>query len=226
MDKRQAKEALAKLLKKYNFDSSAVWDCHGTPVLLHKACEQIAIVEGIRFERPAVVESNTEKGIVVVVVEGELGDKREWSFGECSPKNNKNGYPYAMAEKRAKDRVVLKLIGMSGYLYSEDEMDDFKEANPALKEVSEATARKDYNPSERIDDGNGRGKSAHQARKEPHYEEYLTDLRAIDDYALLPAWWESTRKEENYKAMPESYRASLKEQVEIQRDKLKEKETA
>ena len=217
MDKKQAKEALARLLKKYNFDSSAIWDCHGTPVLLHKACEQIAIVEGIQFERPAIIENSTKDGVVAVMVEGVLGDKHEWSFGEVSPKNNKNAYPYSMAEKRAKDRVILKLIGLSGYVYSEDEADDFKESNPT---------RKDYGPSDKIDDGNGKGKSAYQARKDPHYEDYLTDLRAIDDYALLPAWWESTRKEENYKAMPESYRASLKEQVEIQRDKLKEKERA
>ena len=35
-----------------------------------------------------------------------------------------------MAEKRAKDRVVLKLVDLSGDFYSEDEADDFKDAKP------------------------------------------------------------------------------------------------
>lgn len=35
-----------------------------------------------------------------------------------------------MAEKRAKDRVILKLVGLHGYVYSEEESDDFKDAKP------------------------------------------------------------------------------------------------
>ena len=35
-----------------------------------------------------------------------------------------------MAEKRAKDRVILKLVGLHGYAYSEEEADDFKKARP------------------------------------------------------------------------------------------------
>jgi hypothetical protein len=34
-----------------------------------------------------------------------------------------------MAEKRAKDRVILKLLNAHAMLYSEDEADDFKEQN-------------------------------------------------------------------------------------------------
>ena len=60
---------------------------------------------------------------------GHLGDKSEWSYGEASDKNCQNKYPLAMAEKRAKDRVILKLVGLHGYIYSEDEMED-SEQNP------------------------------------------------------------------------------------------------
>ena len=35
-----------------------------------------------------------------------------------------------MAEKRAKDRVILKLVGLHGYVYSEDESDEFQESRP------------------------------------------------------------------------------------------------
>ena len=37
-----------------------------------------------------------------------------------------------MAEKRAKDRVILKLIGLSGDVYSEEEADDFKQSRPNM----------------------------------------------------------------------------------------------
>ena len=45
------------------------------------------------------------------------------TYGEASPRNTKNAYPYAMAEKRAVDRAILKLLGLHGFVYSEDEMD-------------------------------------------------------------------------------------------------------
>ena len=35
-------------------------------------------------------------------------------------------YVYAMAEKRAKDRVILKLVGLDGLLSSEEEVDELK----------------------------------------------------------------------------------------------------
>ena len=68
--------------------------------------------------------------MVSLLVTGTMGDKSEWSIGEASPSNNKNSYPYAMAEKRAKDRVILKLVGLHGDVYAEDEADAFKEARP------------------------------------------------------------------------------------------------
>ena len=107
-----------------------VWDCRGTNVILHKAIERIATHKKIKFDEPKFLECNTEKKIVSLMVTGTLGDKSEWSIGEASPSNNKNSYPYAMAEKRAKDRVVLKLVDLSGDFYSEDEADDFREAKP------------------------------------------------------------------------------------------------
>ena len=108
----------------------ATWDCHGTPVALHKALEQVAAHLGITFDPPVIIEANAEKKTVAMQVSGRLGDAVEWSIGEAVPYNNKNSYPYAMAEKRAKDRVILKLIGVAGFVYSEDEADAFKEERP------------------------------------------------------------------------------------------------
>ena len=110
--------------------ATAGWDCHGTFVLLHKALERVAAHKNITFDPPTIVESDINSKNVVIVVTGHLGDKSEWSFGEAAPYNNKNAYPFAMAEKRAKDRVILKLVGLHGYAYSEEEADDFKKARP------------------------------------------------------------------------------------------------
>lgn len=122
-------ERLVGILKAYHPDPrAALWDCHGTWVIYHKDCELIAAKNGITFDPPQVLDSDGAAGVVSMCVTGRLGDKVEWSIGEAAPKNNKNAYPWAMAEKRAKDRVILKLLGLHGEIYSEEEADDFKEA--------------------------------------------------------------------------------------------------
>lgn len=105
----------------------AVWDCHGTPVVLHKALELVAAHKAITFDAPVMIEADAHTKSVVMLVTGHLGDQVEWSIGEATPYNNKNSYPFAMAEKRAKDRVILKLINVAGYVYSQEEADSFKE---------------------------------------------------------------------------------------------------
>lgn len=122
---------VAETLKEIGMTSAqAGWDCHGTYVLLHKALEKVSVKFNIKFDKPEVLERNSEKRIASLLVMGHMGDKSEWSIGEASPSNNKNSYPYAMAEKRAKDRVILKLIGLHGDVYAEDEADSFKKERP------------------------------------------------------------------------------------------------
>lgn len=123
---------IGEVLKAHGFDASACWDCHGTWVIYHRVLEQIAASAGIRFDPPQVVEADGGNKIAALCVVGNLGDKSEWSIGEAAPGNNKNAYPWAMAEKRAKDRVILKLIGLHGLAYSEDEADNFKDSAPVL----------------------------------------------------------------------------------------------
>ena len=103
------------------------WNCHGSYVLYHKTLEKIAASKGVTFDAPVIVESNAQERICVLCVTGRLGDKVEWSIGEAMPINidrgkNQQSYPYAMAEKRAKDRVIIKLVGLYG-AYSQDEAD-------------------------------------------------------------------------------------------------------
>lgn len=123
-------EKLAAILVKYDQNpKKAVWDCHGNWIAYHWACEEIARSAGITFDPPMIVEADSGNGVASICVTGHMGDAKEWSIGEAAPKNNKNAYPWAMAEKRGKDRVILKLIGLHGLVYSEEEADDFKKEN-------------------------------------------------------------------------------------------------
>ena len=71
--------------------------------------------------------------IVALSVQGYIDDGKgkntAWSIGEVSPQNTSNKYIYAMAEKRAIDRVILKLLGVHGDFYSEEEADEFKKSD-------------------------------------------------------------------------------------------------
>lgn len=119
-------------MAKHHVADDEVWQVHGNNwVIKHKALERAAAAAGITWDRPAMLEHDSANGIVAICVFGKLNDATEWSVGECAPKNNKNAYPYAMAEKRGKDRVILKLLNAHALLYSEVEADEFASSNPA-----------------------------------------------------------------------------------------------
>ena len=101
------------------------------------------------FDPPTILESDTDKKIVSLVVKGYIDDGKgkntAWSIGEVSPDNYKtyakqSTYPYAMAEKRAVDRVILKLLGVHGDMYSEEEAEDFKTNNAKVVSVEKLDA--------------------------------------------------------------------------------------
>ena len=124
-------ERTAKILKDCGLGSDSLWMMQrGSKklwIIYHWACERAAAVKGITWEPPQVIHADPERKLAVVLVTGKLGGHTEWSFGEAAPYNTKQAYPFAMAEKRAKDRVILKLIGLHGLAYSEEEADDFQE---------------------------------------------------------------------------------------------------
>lgn len=127
---RKIDPTLKDILQKYDCTEADIWDCHGTWVAYHRTLEKIAAQAGIKFDAPVVIEGNSSASVATLCVTGRMGERSEWSIGEASPKNNKNAYPFAMAEKRAKDRVIIKLVGLHG-VYSEDEADDFKPTQTA-----------------------------------------------------------------------------------------------
>jgi len=111
-----------------------VWRVQGTAVIYHKALERIAAQAKITFDEPTIIRAERDEAVIRVT--GRMGDRVEWSIGEAligvnyRVSGKQAAYVYAMAEKRAKDRVILKLIELSGDVYSEEEADEFKQERP------------------------------------------------------------------------------------------------
>lgn len=124
MAKTNIPEKVVEIIKELKMTKEqTLWDCHGTWVMYHKALEKIAAHKGVTFDEPKVIHSDVALKSVVMLVTGRMDQRTEWSFGEATPANNKNAYPFAMSEKRAKDRVILKLVGLHGDVYSDTEID-------------------------------------------------------------------------------------------------------
>ena len=117
-----------------------VWAVQGTPVVKHKALERLAAAMKIKFDAPQVLRAERDEAVLLVT--GQLATVTEWSIGEAIVNVNYRvtgkmaAYVYAMAEKRAKDRVILKLAGLHG-VYSEEEADEFKDRGngPTMTEL-------------------------------------------------------------------------------------------
>jgi hypothetical protein len=101
-------------------------------LILHRYCEQLAAKANIEFSEPTVVVNDVnEKGkrTAVLFVKAKMYSQEkgkfveEWTYGEATPENTFLDYVFAIAEKRAKDRLVLKLLGFHGNIYSDVEAD-------------------------------------------------------------------------------------------------------
>ena len=180
-------ENVTNALKEIGLKSEdCLWDCHGTWVLKHYACERLAAHNGITWDDPILIENDSDAGKVVIKLWGYLGDKSEFTFGEATPKNSKNAYPYAMAEKRAKDRIILKLIGFHGEIYSEDEAEDFEEEIKAQEkaEKKEEQERIDTSVYGKI----GKKKATAEIKKlTPLFAKSQSDDKKTRDQALKDA---------------------------------------
>src|SRR3954470_5730122 len=94
--------------------TGSVWQAEGETFIHHRALERIARKAKITFDPPAVLRAERDEAVLLVV--GRMGERVEWSVGEALVDVNYHvpgsepAYVYAMAEKRAKDRVILKRI--------------------------------------------------------------------------------------------------------------------
>lgn len=138
-----ADATIQDILAKYGEDvRSATWKVQSATVIYHRAIERIAAKAGIRFDPPQILRAERDEAVILVT--GRLGDMTVWSIGEAMVNVNyrvsgkQAAYVWAMAEKRAVDRVVLKLIGLHGIVYSENEADEFKRGRGSSSAADEA----------------------------------------------------------------------------------------
>jgi len=211
---------LIEILTAYGEDANeALWDCHGTWVAYHKAIERIAAKAGVFFDKPEMIVNDPASKTVVICVTGKITKdgqpvKWEWSFGEVSPANNKNAYPYAMAEKRAKDRVVLKLVGLHGHVYSEEESDDFKRPEAANSEP----------PKRQVGwSKDGTTRTAHSLKKEKVWEEFQMELLECETPSMVTKLALAWSKKVEDDSWPESWKELLREEMQKRMTFLKSK---
>jgi hypothetical protein len=152
---RTADKQIADILVRYGEPFGGnVWRVQGTAVIYHRTLERIAAQAGIRFDPPTLVRAERDEAVILVtgrMAGAKAGTERvEWSIGEALVNVNyrvsgrQAGYVYAMAEKRAKDRVILKLLELHGLVYSEEEADEFRAGSPAaIQAVDDAFAESD-----------------------------------------------------------------------------------
>ena len=217
-------DSIRQIGEKFGLKSADMWDCHGTWVAYHRALERIAAEQKISFQPPTVLEAEGPR--VAICVFGSLGDQTEWSIGEAAPGNNKNAYPWAMAEKRAKDRVILKLLGLHGLVYSEEEADDFKPGKPeAPKLLPRASVQTEdrLDWSDLIDVPPGTvTRNAAQSR------EAFKSLREALNFAQAPdelATWAEANAGEIYALSPEA-RHHLREAYDTRIETIVEERSA
>lgn len=102
--------------------------CYTGLIISHNGCLKIndKLEDNLKFKPESVSFLVDEGGNKVMqYINNEQG---VYEFGEISPKNCSNDYPYAMVLKRLMDRVILKnsKVGFFG-IYSDSESEEFKE---------------------------------------------------------------------------------------------------
>jgi len=135
---------------KFNPDD-CLWQKHNATCMKHRYIEIAGQIKGVIIESLEEVEKNSKEGVVAIKCTASLKDNRVITYGEATPKNNTNAYPYAMAEKRAIDRAVLKLIGIHGFVYSEDEVDNNFENMPINKPIAKPITKPINQQQDKVD---------------------------------------------------------------------------
>jgi hypothetical protein len=188
-------DRVKELMAKYAIDKSEIWQLPGgrSYAVKHSAVERIAAQEGVVFDLPQIVEGSSADKMVVLMGTAKLGNRVEWSFGEAAPANNKNAYPWAMAEKRLKDRLTLKLIEAHGLLYSDDELSP----DPPVERMSS---------------------NALKTRQPGRWDEIVRTMRSAPTIEDLRFYASSLREETS--VWPQQWKDSLREVFEVELDRL------
>jgi len=128
MTKETKNETLKRLFIENNLVKEDVFKHAHYTIITRAGIDKIMAANDIEIQYDIVNLSDDHSHCLVKAL-GKRGEKIIQTYGECSPKNNKNAYPVAMAEKRAKSRIVLMLAGFYELgIFGEDEADDFSKS--------------------------------------------------------------------------------------------------
>ena len=120
------KEKLNSLYAKHNLTTEDIFKnpSQGWTIITRGGIDKVQAGSGIDIKYDII---SHELNNIIIKATATLGDVKIETFGEASPKNCRNGYPVAIAEKRAMSRAVLKITGFyAAGVMGEDEADDFK----------------------------------------------------------------------------------------------------
>lgn len=185
---------IADILARYEEPFAGnVWRVQGTAVIYHRALERIAAAAKIAFEPPQILRAERDEAVILVTgrLPSPSGDRVEWSIGEALVNVNyrvsgkQAAYVYAMAEKRAKDRVILKLIELHGLVYSEEEADEFKEQAAAQAAHATPAAPAPRAPAKRApaEEAEPVAEEAEAPQADDAHESVVADIRKRVDRA-------------------------------------------
>jgi len=98
-----------------------------TPIITKTGIQKIIGIEKYQYSFDVISVESDYCAVQCTVWKD--GNELASSFGSAEKANVKNAAKYylEMAEKRAKARAVLIAVGVHGYMYSEDEADEFKQ---------------------------------------------------------------------------------------------------
>lgn len=146
---RQLDPRIAEILRNYGEDPNdtkgVIWDCHGTWVVYHRALERVAARANISFDAPMILRAERDEAVILCTAR--MGERVDWDIGEAligvnyRVSGKQAAYVYAMALKRGRDRLILKLTGLHGLTYSEEEADDFRQPQPQQQPAPPADLR-------------------------------------------------------------------------------------
>jgi hypothetical protein len=203
-------ESIQAFMDKYSVKPDEIWLVPGGKqyAIMHKALQRIARDCHIMITVNVVEQlCNLEQGYAVVKAFGKMGQEFCESYGEASPKNNRNQYPLAMAQKRAEDRVILGLLSVYGDVYSEEEAENFQQPrqNPHVTRPDDIVETADYDENGEVIDNIPHAEPTQKLRvvdQRPLYEAIQKEALAIKPSKAFIAWMnneETMKRVANFK---------------------------
>lgn len=121
-------EMLRELYQKYGLHQEDTFKSpQGWTIITRSGIDKIQAEANIDIEYDVVEYTAGESAAVKATAKWD--NRVLTTFGEASPKNCRQSYVLAMAEKRAMSRIVLKLTGFYALgVFGQDESEDFVDA--------------------------------------------------------------------------------------------------